>query len=179
MVSRLRQQSRLTKTAILIVGEGPTEKALLLYLKEMYIKRDMGVAVKVECGSGGSPKSVVEKAIRLKASRAYDRCYVLVDADMPHEFDRELQTRMHKRPCIQMLSATPCIEGLLLAILDTGFSQQAATSSESKRIFETKYLPADKKTDRCSYGRILPKQIIEKHRTRIAELHAILTSMGI
>ena len=154
MVSRPRQTFRRTKTTILIVGEGPTEKAFIQYLKEMYITREMDIAVKVECGSGGSPRSVVEKAVRLKGSRAYDKCFVLIDADLPFDPDGELERRMRKKPHIEMLKTTPCIEGLLLAILDLGFSQQATTSIESKRIFKSNYLPEEKKTDKCSYEKI-------------------------
>lgn len=179
MVSRPSQQFRRTKTTILIVGEGPTEKAFLQYLKDMYITREMDIAVKVECGSGGSPRSVVEKAVRLKGSRAYDKCFVLVDSDLPFEPDGELEKRMRRKPHIEMLNATPCIEGLLLAILDTGFSQQATTSVESKRIFETNHLPEDKKTDKRSHERIFSRQVIEERRTVVPELDAILKAIGI
>jgi hypothetical protein len=179
MVSRPRQPFRRTKTTILIVGEGPTEKAFLQYLKDMYITREMDIAVKVECGSGGSPRSVVEKAVRLKGSRAYDKCFVLVDADLSFEPDGELERRMHKKPHIEMLNATPCIEGLLLAILDSDFSQQATTSDESKRIFETKYLPEYKKTDKCSYERRFSRRVIEDRRIFLPELDAILRAMEI
>lgn len=179
MVSRPRQKFRRTKTTILIVGEGPTEKAFLQYLRDMYITREMDVAVKVECGSGGSPRSVVEKAVRLKGSRAYDKCFVLVDSDLPFEPDGELEKRMRRKPHIEMLNATPCIEGLLLAILDSDFSQQAITSVESKRIFETKHLPEDKKTDKRSYERIFSRQVIEERRRVVLELDAILKAIGI
>lgn len=179
MVSRPRQPFRRTKTTILIIGEGPTEKAFLQYLKAMYITRDMDIAIKVECGSGGSPRSVVEKAVRLKGSRGYDKCFVLVDSDLPFDPDGELERRMRRKPHIKMLNATPCIEGLLLAILDSGFSQQATTSVESKRIFETKHLPEDKKTDKLSYERIFSRQVIEDRRSSLPELDAILRAMEI
>ena len=179
MVSRPRQKFRHTKKTVLIVGEGPTEKAFLQYLKDQYITREMDIAVQVECGSGGSPISVVEKAVRLKGSRAYDKCFVLVDADLPFEPDEELEKRMRRKPHIEMLNATPCIEGLLLAILDSNFSQQATTSVESKRVFETKHLPEDKKTDKRSYERIFSRQVIEERRSEVLELDAILKAMEI
>jgi len=145
----------------------------------MYITRDMDIAVKVECGSGGSPRSVVEKAVRLKGSRAYDKCFVLVDSDLPFEPDGELKRRMNKKPRIEMLKATPCIEGLLLAIVNPEFSQQATTSSEGKRIFESNHLPEDKKTDKCSYERIFSKQMIEERRAVVPELDSILRAMEV
>lgn len=115
--------------------------------------------------------------MRLKGSRAYDKCFVLVDADLPFEPDRELKKRMRRKPHIEMLNTTPCIEGLLLAILDSDFSQQVVTSDESKRIFETKHLSEDKKTDKRPYERIFSRQIIEERRIDVPELDAILRAM--
>ncbi|MFH1441957.1 MAG: RloB domain-containing protein [Candidatus Omnitrophota bacterium] len=177
MVSRPRQKFRRTKKTVLIVGEGPTEKAFLQYLKDMYITREMDIAVKVECGSGGSPRNVVEKAVRLKGSRAYDKCFVLVDADLPFEPDRELERRMRKKPHIEMLCATPCIEGLMLAILKhPKFLQTKTSSDDCKRIFD-EYVPRDKKTDKRAYGGIFPKEIFDTRRQDIIELNAILKTM--
>lgn len=51
MSPNVDERVRKTKTAILIVGEGPTEKAFLQYLQEIYISREADVAVKIECGS--------------------------------------------------------------------------------------------------------------------------------
>lgn len=56
MVSRPRHKFRHTKKTVLIVGEGPTEKAFLQYLKDVYVTREKNIAVKVECGSGFSQK---------------------------------------------------------------------------------------------------------------------------
>ena len=160
MVPRPQRKQRRTKKTILIVGEGPTEKAFLQHVKQLYVTRDMDIVVKVECGSGGSPQSVVEKAVRLKSSRSYDKCFVLVDSDVAFEPDRELQKRMKKKPRIEMLNATPCIEGLMLAILKhPKFSQTKTTSDDCKRIFN-KYVPEDKKTDRRSYEGVFTKKIL-------------------
>lgn len=180
MVSRPRQKIRRTKKTILIVGEGPTDKAFLQHIKQLYVTREMDIAVKVECGSGGAPKSVVERTVRLKGSRSYDKCYVLVDADLPFEPDSDLEKRMRKRPRIEMLKATPCIEGLLLAILEyPDFSQQSTTSDKSKKAFKAKYLSEDKKIDKRSYERIFSRQIIEERRKAVPELDAILKAMEV
>jgi len=177
MVPRPQRKQRRTKKTILIVGEGPTEKAFLQHIKQLYVTRDMDVVVKVECGSGGSPQSVVEKAVRLKSSRSYDKCFVLVDSDVPFEPDKELLKRMKKKPRIEMLNATPCIEGLMLAILKhPKFSQTKTTSDDCKRIFN-KYVPEDKKTDRRSYEGVFTKEILEARRKNIEELDAVLAVM--
>lgn len=173
--------ARNSKTTILIVGEGPTEKAFLQFIKELYIMRDADIVVKVECGSGGSPRSVVERAIRLCASRAYDKCFVLFDADLPLETDAKLKQRMQKKPSVQILKATPCIEGLFLAILKhPGFFQNSALASAScKREFEANYLSADKKMDKRSYASHFTKETLDKLRKYIPEFDAILKAMQV
>jgi len=132
----------------------------------------MDIALKVECGSGGSPRSVVEKAVRLKGSRAYDKCFVLVDADLPFESDGELKRRMRNKPSIEMLRAIPCIEGLFLAILEhPKFSQTQTSGAICKRMFE-EYLSQDKKTDKRSYEKIFQREILDKRRSNVSELDA-------
>jgi len=176
MVSRRRRPVRSTKKTVLIVGEGPTERAFLRYVKELYIRRDMDVSVNVECGAGGSPRNVVEKAIRLCGSRGYDKCFVLIDADIPLNADKKLRIRMKRKPKIEILRSTPCIEGLFLSILGVTGNN---SSDQCKSTFEATYLSADKKTDKRSYVRLFPKELLDQKRTRIRELNNILKAMGV
>ena len=176
MVSRRKRPLRRTKKTVLIVGEGPTEKAFLRYVKGLYITRDMDISVNVECGAGGSPRNVVEKAVRLCGSRAYDKCFVLIDADIPLNADKKLSIHMKRKPKIEILKSTPCIEGLFLSILD---GTDHSSCDQCKSIFEDKYLSSDKKTDKRSYDRLFPKELLDQKRTRINELDNILKAMGV
>ncbi|MFC1546407.1 RloB domain-containing protein, partial [bacterium] len=176
LVVRHRKSIRRTKKTVLIVGEGPTEKAFLRYLKELYITRDMDVSLKVECASGGSPRNVVEKTIRLCGSRGYDKCFVLIDADVSFNGDKKLVSRMNKKPKIKILKASPCIEGLFLLILN---HKESLTSEKCKSLFESKYLASDKKTDWRSYERIFTKQMLDDNRKTINELNVILKAMEV
>jgi hypothetical protein len=180
MALRRIKPAKNIKITILIVGEGSTEKAFLQYLKELYITRDYEFAIKIECGSGGSPCSVVQKAIRLRGSRAYDKCYVLFDADRPLETDYKLSDRMNKRPRIEVLKATPCIEGLFLAIMrHPGFSQASASSDNCKRDFHASYISEDKKMDKRSYGAKFSRAILDDRREQVPELDIILKAMRV
>ena len=172
--------SRFTKTTILFVGEGPTEKAFLQHLQTLYISRDANIVVKVESGSGGAPSSVAQKAIRLRSSRAYDRCFILVDADRPLVVDRKLEDRMKKKPRIEVLKSTPCIEGLFLAILRrNNFSQARTSSDHCKREFEANYMTDDRKTDKRSYTDKFSRPILDACRGGVPELDSILNSMQV
>ena len=180
MIARRVKPTKNTKKTILIVGEGETEKAFLQYLKELFISREADFVVKVEGGSGGGPKGVVQKTIRLRSSRAYDKCFVLVDSDRPFDADSKLEERMRKKPRVEMLKSTPCVEGLFLAILQhRNFSQSSATSDYCKREFEANYISADKKTDKRAYAEQFTQEVIKSRRTAVTELDAILKAMQI
>ena len=165
-----------TKKTVLIVGEGPTEKAFLRYVKELYITRDMDISVSIVCGSGGSPRNVVEKAVRLCGSIEYDKCFVLIDADIPFNADKKLLSRMKKRPRIEILKATPCIEGLLLAILGRA---RAMPSDDCKSTFEAQCIASNKKTAKRSYERLFSKEILDEKRHDLNGLDIILKAMGV
>jgi len=163
-----------------MVGEGNTEKAFLQHLQELYIARDSDINIKVECGSGGAPVSVVQKTIRLRGSRAYDKCYVLIDADLPFHPDYKLADRMKKRPRVEMLKTTPCIEGLFLAVLRyPKFSQTSLSSDGCKREFEKCYLTSERKTNKRSYADKFPRALLDERRMNIPELDYILKAMQV
>jgi len=176
MVAQRKRPVRRTKKTILIVGEGHTEKAFLRYTKELYILRNMNISVNVECGSGGSPRNVVEKAIRLCGSRGYDKCFVLLDADIPLNADKKLLSRMKRKPKIEFLKSTPCIEGVFLAILGHG---ENMASEKCKSTFESRYLASDKKTDKRSYERLFSREVLDEKRKVVGELNSILRAMGV
>jgi hypothetical protein len=52
--------------------------------------------------------------MRLCGGRAYDKYDVLFYADRLFETDRKLSDRINKRPRIEVLRSTLCIEGLFL-----------------------------------------------------------------
>ncbi len=180
MPTNVYARLRRTKTAILIVGEGPTEKAFLQYLQEIYISREDDVAVKIECGSGGSPRCVIEKTIRLRDNRAYDKCAVVLDAHIPLKLDRELKQLMKKRPSVEIILINPCIEGFFLTILQhPNFSRSRASVQQCKHEFEANYLSDNEKTDKRSYGRIFSLAMLNSYRRNIKELNAILKVMQV
>jgi len=180
VTARRLKPSRRTKITILIVGEGQTSKSFLQHIKELYVVREADFAIKVENGLGGSPRSIVERAIRLRENSAYDKCYVLFDADRPLETDVTLRKRMNKKPRIEILQSTPCIEGLFLAILQhSKFSQVSASSKCCKREVKVKYSLTGKRTDSRRYSSIFTREVLNERRHSVPELDAILKAMQI
>lgn len=170
---------RNTKTTVLIVGEGATDKAFLRHLKNIYVFREDDIVVKVEKGSGGSPACVIKKTIDLSNNKAYDRRLVIVDGDLKLILDSDLRRRIRENPQIKIIQIYPCIEGLFLEILEhPNFSRHRVLSSFCKSEFE-KYIPADKQTEELAYSSLFPKEKLEFRRKRIKELDIILRTMQI
>ena len=176
MVPLNKKYLRNAKKTILIVGEGPTEKAFLLHIKELYISREDNLSVKVECGAGGSPASVAHRANRLKQSADYDKCFLIIDADT---CTQEAKNMLKRRPAMEIILVTPCIEGLFLAILKgNAFSQTGISSAECKRRFENNHLDRDKKTEKCKYSGLFTKTMLDEARSRLLELDMILKAFN-
>ena len=83
---------------------------------------------------------------------------------------------MKRRPKIEFLESTPCIEGLFLSILDVVGNN---ISEQCKSIFESTYLPPDKKTDKRSYEKLFPKEMLDEKRSHVSELNNILKAMDV
>jgi hypothetical protein len=163
-----------TKTAILIVGEGFTEQAFLLHVKDLFVKRDSDISVKVERSNGGSPEDIIKKAIRLRDSKGYDKCFVLMDADVEFNPTAKIKKLMNKKPGMQIILSEPCIEGLLLRIL----GERVPDSSDAcKRSFHN-FISEDKKTQKRSYERLFTKDVLMDKRSNIPALNEILNILG-
>lgn len=106
---------RIARHTVLIVGEGKTEWAFLRHIRSLYIVRDCGVSAKIGNVRGGGPDLVVDYAIKQRKNAEYDRVAVLLDTD--REMPAEAQECAESEE-IQIIGSTPCIEGLLLKILD-------------------------------------------------------------
>ncbi len=168
-----------TKKTVLIVGEGFTELAFLQHIKDLFVTRNSDISVKVEHANGGSPEKVIEKALRLRASKSYDCCFVLLDVDVPFQPTSSLTKKMKRKPELQVLKATPCIEGMFLAVLNqNNFSQSSTNTRDCKHIFES-YVPNDKKTEKYSYRPIFTITVINNRRNSVPELDAILKAMDV
>lgn len=168
----VKRKIRHAQKANLFVGEGPTEKGFLGYLKDVYHQRNCGKSVKIESGDGGSPQSVVNKTRRLMQLASYNEVYILLDDDVPCPSNLVRDAAKHG---IEILWSTPCIEGLLLDILGhSKFNSATASSSKCKKIFHQNYIPEKKKFQKVSYSQHFPKSLLDKQRKKIQLLDDII-----
>ena len=164
-----QRKVRQTQKTMLIIVEGATEKAFIGHLKDLYVPRQCGLAVKIDNAKCGGPDSIF--AYTLKAIKAVPRDCNVVVMDTDREWSVKLRSEASKKK-ITLCGASPCIDGLLLRILGKNV---ANSSSECKRQFEANYLDAKKKLDKRNYSSVLPKDLIEKARKKFAELDEIIT----
>ena len=110
-----KRNRRLVLQTILIVGEGARDEAFLKHLKSLYVGRDSGVSIKIINAQGGSPYDIVIFTARQIQNVSYDRAIVVMDTDVPWLQKTANKAKKHK---IKLIGVEPCIEGLMLTILN-------------------------------------------------------------
>lgn len=151
----------------MIIGEGLTEKAFLEHLKTLYIQRGCGVSVKIQAANGGSPESIFDYANSVTSQKAYDRKAVLMDTD--REWKSSLIKRANQKK-INLIGSTPCIEGLILEILDLTIPHESdKCKTECSKQFKGKL------TDKNTYQEKLSYELLEKKRSSVELLDNILS----
>lgn len=111
----VRRPRKVKQSALVVVGEGPHDKAFINHMKRLYDDRGSGQTVKVDSADGGSPADIIGTTIRKYKHADYDRRYILMDADVPirqQDFDTA------RKAAIELVISTPiCLEGMLLEVL--------------------------------------------------------------
>ena len=124
----------------------------------------MGVTIRNARGKG--PDHVVDYAIRQCRNAAYDRIVVLLDTDL--EMSAVVRRRARTKK-VQIIGSTPCIEGLLLAILGEHVPE---TSEECKQRYGG-VLPARLMLLE-DYSEHFPKNLLDGQRAEVPELDELL-----
>jgi hypothetical protein len=122
--------------------------------------------VNVRDAHGKGPEQVVDYAIRQSRNAAFDLKAILLDTDLqwPPK-TRSLAARNR----IELVPASPCLEGFLLDILD---GRSPDTSRECKERLQA--LLSGKPTQPDSYSHLFPLKLLEQQRTAVRSLHAPL-----
>lgn len=163
--------------SVLIVGEGHTDYAFLLFLRTVVIKDKPGVRFKFIPGHGGSPDVVVDFTIRQTKQAAYDKVFIVLDQDNPPIRGVKLDEVKHKARSekIELIWVKPCIEGLFLSILEhKGKSWHLLTTKECQQVFDNEFKVHGCKTDPSTYGKIFKKNIIMEKQDKLIPLEKII-----
>ena len=151
---------------VLLVGEGKTEQAFLQHIKFLYISRGSGVSVTIRNAHSKGTDHVINYAIRQCQNAEYNRVLALLDTDLQLSSAARSRARSKK---IRIMGSTPCVEGLLLAILG---EHVPATSLKCKQRCGA-VLP-ERLTLPENYRQHFPKDFLERRRNCVPELGELL-----
>lgn len=156
---------------MLVFGEGLHEEIFLKYLRSLYALNS-GAHIEIKKGKGGTAGNIVIGAYKVPG--AFDRRVVVLDNDKEKSEMEQARTEAKKRH-IELIEHTPCLEFMLLNILQEGKSFENKDSAWCKGEFESKYLHKKKRDDLNEYAKIFPRELIDRRRTKIAELDQIIS----
>jgi len=160
------------KLSLLMVGEGPAERFFLQHLKSLFWCKNCGHNVTVDNAHGGSPEDVVHQADILLFQRAYCRCAIVLDGDIPSK-PNTFKDILEKYPKIEIsiIQSMPCIEGLMLEILEGKYPK---TSRQCKSLFRRKHISGHHFRNPRQYEKLFPKELIEEAAIRIKPLEKMI-----
>lgn len=163
----MRRQKRKLHTTILFVGEGPTEKVFIEYLRGIYSPGKAKVTVKSADGKG--PKHIIGEAITILKQDDYNHCCVFLDTDLEWPAESIKKARSKK---IVLIGSEPCVEGFFLDVLKI---KKLQDSQGCKEKFNTSVL---KKKNAMIERSILEKhftfEVLEEMRLKIAILDKLI-----
>lgn len=160
---------RRTKKTRLVYCEGAHDRAFLECIKSVYSSEVY--TVDVRRGAGGDQPHLVEAAN--KKGRAYDQAFLKVDGDRDLE-EMATADSLAEELKVILLRTKPCLEALLITILEPNKRIGSWNAARLKRYFQETYIPESKRTDARAYSAVFTKQVLDEARGRLAELDALV-----
>jgi hypothetical protein len=158
-----KRKPRTTRHTTLIVVEGESEAVLIKHIKN-HFGHDAGSRIMVKSASGNGD-AVLKMAIN--SFEAFDRRVALYDADWQPQ-KKHLQAARKRK--IQILTCSPCLEGLLLEVLG---EKPASTSAECKRRLKLQ-LAESSLTNQQTYERHFTPSLLTSRADSLTTLLALL-----
>ena len=133
-----------------------------------------GVSVKILKGNGGCPKRIVIDAGRIPG--AFDKRSVVIDNDKDVNEMAEGKAEAMQRD-VFFHENTPCLEAILLSILNAGKSFADKNSDWCKREFESKHISRKNRSDMSEYKKVFPRDLLDRVRPLVPKLDEIIILM--
>ena len=160
------KQVRTQRKTLLAMGEGKADAAFLAHLRRLYCTDGKGVNVTIRNANGKGPGNVIATAIGAMRIASYDKKLCLLDTDLDWTAENKKDA---KRKKIELIGSTPCLEGLLLLILQ---KTVPATSDECKR--DLKILTSKSMYEPDDYLELFTFVQLLIARSKIADLNRML-----
>lgn len=170
MARKNKKRKFAQQTTLLVVGEGPCDRAFVNHMKALYDSRENGQKVTVQSADGGSPQSMINNTVKKYAHVDYTRRVMLLDSDV--EIKRNDRSKAEQAG-IEIVMSTPlCLEGMLLDVLKRKVGH---TSQECKDMLHP--LLSGEATRWESYSPLFDKPILdETDKAEIVELKLLLSN---
>lgn len=166
-----KKKRRQASKTLLVFGEGFGEEMFLKHLKSLYSYKS-NVAITVKKGKGGDAQNIVIDADRTPG--AFDRKIVVLDNDKA-KVEMTKARQEAKNRGIELIENTPCLESLLVSILDK--KPNSKNSTWCKGEFESKYIEKKKRGESSEYIKLFPKKLLDGQRSKIPELDKLISIM--
>lgn len=158
-----KRKPRTTRHTTLSVVEGESEAVLIKHLKN-HFGQDASSRITVKSSSGNGD-AVLKMAIN--SFEAFDRRVALYDADWQPQ-KKHLQAARKRK--IQILTCSPCLEGLLWEVLG---EKPASTSAECKRRLKLQ-LGESSLTNQQTYERHFTPSLLSSRADSLRTLQDLL-----
>lgn len=167
-----KKKRRQASKTILIFGEGLGEEIFLKHLKSLY-SYNSNVAITIKKGKGGNAQGIVIDADRTPGD--FNRKTVILDNDKTKAEMTKARQEAKIRG-IELVENTPCLEFLLISILDKKPSGENSNWCKGK--FESQYLGKKKRGEPNEYTKLFPKKLLDAKRLKILELNKLILIVG-
>lgn len=171
MTGGKNKKTRKVRQTALVYCEGAHDLAFIRHVVNTYAQAGKtNVRIRTKQGKGGSPDSLIVEAVNVLGS--FDRRLAKMDRDRSADEIRKAE-KLSTKHDIVIVWSKPCIEALLLSILD-GKDYSGYKSKTCKRLFESNGILANKRTDSRAYEKLFPLSVLEKARTASSELDQLI-----
>lgn len=163
----MAKKKRVLKETLIFVGEGEAEKAFLLHLKSIYGTGNPRVTPKSAGGKG--PNNVIGDAISTLAHSGCSKVAAMLDTDLDWPVGLVKKAKQKKIP---LIGSEPCLEGLLLDILQV---KKPKTSKECKKVLHP--MLDGRETCKDSYSKLFSKDVLDEARKNVVSLNQLIEAI--
>lgn len=165
-----KKKKRTAKNTVLFFVEGFHEQVFFQFLKGKY-GRNTGVRVSIKNAKGGNPDNMACKAMRIGLD--YDYIYIIIDGDVL--LSDKLRKLVKDSKKTTLVENKPCLETMLLNILESNHNFFNYSSKKCKKEFQKKYIRAKDRGKIDKYTKVFNQALLEEARSRVSNLDIILS----
>ncbi|MDQ7733892.1 hypothetical protein QT231_14360 [Halomonas sp. SpR1] len=151
-----RRHRQTSKTALLIVGEGPDDQAFVKHMHQQFRTDYADIKPTIEKQSGGSPGNIITNATRKYGHLAFDQRFLVLDADVPPTQQDRDKAIKHDYKII--LWSPTCLEGALLDVLGEGVNDHETAQQLKSRLHPRL---AGTHTQSAAYAVLFPRAVLQ------------------